>query len=115
MKRRDFLNAVPLAAGSLLAGGIDSDAGAPLYAQAPFAHVKSKLQLDAPGESESLRRLNEASGAHHRGVRRTHGEQGRRATIAPHPGDSLRGVIDSSIDKADLATHKRVPERFIDR
>jgi L-rhamnonate dehydratase len=45
MKRRDFLNVAPLAAGSLLAGGIDSEVGAPLYAQAPFADVKSKLKI----------------------------------------------------------------------
>ncbi len=45
MKRRDFLNVAPLAAGSLIAGGIDSGVSAPLYAQAPFADVKSKLKI----------------------------------------------------------------------
>ena len=45
MKRRDFLNVAPLAAGSLIAGGMNSDVSAPLYAQAPFADVKSKLKI----------------------------------------------------------------------
>ena len=43
MKRRDFLNVAPFAAGSLVATGIDADfAAVPAYAQAPFADEKSK-------------------------------------------------------------------------
>jgi L-rhamnonate dehydratase len=47
MKRRDFLNVAPLAAGGLIASGIDADLsiGAPAYAQAPFANEKSKLKI----------------------------------------------------------------------
>src|SRR3989304_2932560 len=47
MKRRDFLNVAPFAAGGLVANGIDADfiAGSPAYAQAPFADEKSKLKI----------------------------------------------------------------------
>jgi hypothetical protein len=47
MKRRDFLNVAPFAAGGLIASGIDADLsmGAPAYAQAPLANEKSKLKI----------------------------------------------------------------------